>query len=117
MVAPQWRHFGTILMAAWWRISMAYDVGQFVWIPCEVKPGPFPDERIARIRSEQGEWVGFVPVHSLRDPVFEGSTFVRAIITRLAGGTFRARISGESVTSSMFEGTLSRVEPIAAVQA
>lgn len=96
---------------------MGYDVGQLVWIPCEVKPGPFPDERIVRIGSERGEWVGFVPVHSLREPLSEGSTHVRAIITRLAGGTFLARISGEPVTSSLFEGTLSRVEPIAAFQA
>ena len=96
---------------------MGYQVGQRVWIPCEVKLGPFPDERTVRIRSEQGEWVGFVPVDALREPVDVGSTYVRAVITQVEGARFYAKVAGEPVTSSRFEGTLSGVEPIAAVQA
>lgn len=96
---------------------MAYQVGHLVWIPCEVKPGPFSDERIARVRSDTVEWVGFVPVHSLREPVTEGDTYVRAIITELSDRRFIAKIAGEPVASSFFEGNLSRVEPIAALQA
>lgn len=96
---------------------MVYQVGHLVWIPCEVKPGPFSDERIARVRSDRGDWVGFVPVQSLREPVTEGATYVRAIITELSDGRFVAKIAGEPVASSTFEDTLSRVEPIAAVQA
>lgn len=96
---------------------MAYQVGHLVWIPCEVKPGPFSDERITRIRSEQADWIGFVPVHSLREVVTEGATFVRAVITELSDGRFVARIAGESLASSTFEDTLSRAEPLAALQA
>ena len=96
---------------------MAYQVGHLVWIPCEVKPGPFSDERIAKIHSDSADWVGFVPVHSLRDPITEGRTYVRAVITALSDRRFVAKIAGEPVASSTFEGTLSRVEPIAALQA
>lgn len=96
---------------------MGYQAGRLVWIPCEVKPGPFPDERIVRIRSEHDEWVGFVSVDALRTPVVEGHTFVRAVIMQVEGSRFNAKVAGEPVTSSLFEGTLSRVEPIAAVQA
>ena len=96
---------------------MGYQAGRLVWIPCEVKPGPFPDERIVRIQSDRGEWIGFVSIDALRTPVVEGETFVRAVITRVEGSRFNARVAGEPVTSSFFEGTLSRVEPIAAVQA
>lgn len=71
---------------------------------------------MVRIRSEYGEWLGFVPIYALREPVSEGATFVRAVITRVEGSRFNARIAGEAVTSSHFEGTLSRVEPIAALQ-
>ena len=96
---------------------MVYQVGHLVWIPCEVKPGPFSDERIAKVHSEHGDWVGFVPVQSLREPVTEGRTHVRAIITELSDRRFVAKIAGEPVSSSTFEDTLSRVEPIAALQA
>jgi hypothetical protein len=96
---------------------MVYQVGHLVWIPCEVKPGPFSDERIARVRSDHGDWVGFVPVQSLREAVTEGATQVRAIITKLSDGRFFAKIAGEPLAASIFEDTLSRVEPIAALQA
>src|SRR5262249_30093481 len=97
--------------------SPDYRIGNLVWIPCAVKPGPFSDERLALVQSERAEWVGFVPVQSLREPVLEGATFVRAIITALWDGHFKARIAGESLASSTFEDTLSRVEPLAAVEA
>jgi|GEM_PF-2412804 len=96
---------------------MAYQVGHLVWIPCEVKPGPFSDERLVRVHSDHGDWVGFVPVQSLREPVTEGISHVRAIITELSDRRFVAKIAGEPLASSTFEDTLSRVEPIAALQA
>ena len=96
---------------------MGYEAGRLVWIPCEVKPGPFSDERIIRIPSERGEWVAFVHVNELRDPVTEGPTFVRAVILNIDGGRFNARIAGEPVASSFFEGALNRIEPLAALQA
>ena len=39
--------------------------GAYTWLPCEVKPGPFSDERLVRVASELGDWVGFVPVSSV----------------------------------------------------
>jgi hypothetical protein len=96
---------------------MRYEAGRIVWIPCEVKPGPFSDERIVRILSERGDWVGFVNTGDLRDPVVEGQTFVRAVLVNVEGGRFNAKVAGEPVTSSLLEGTLSRVQPFAAVQA
>jgi hypothetical protein len=96
---------------------MSFEAGHLVWIPCEVKPGPFSDERLVRINSDRGPWVGFVPVAALREPVAEGSTAVRAVIVRVQGSRFNAKVAGEPVTASLVEGTLSRVEPIAALQA
>ncbi len=97
---------------------MNFEAGGQVWIPCKVKPGPFSDERMICITSPRDEWVGFVHVATLREPILEGETFVRAVIVKIGeGGTFNAKIPGEPVTSSMFEGTLSRVKPFAALQA
>lgn len=96
---------------------MGFEAGRIVWIPCEVKPGPFSDERMIRIPSERGEWLAFVHVNELRKPVAEGSTSVRAVILNVEGGRFNARIAGEPVASSFFEGALNRIEPLAALQA
>ena len=93
---------------------MGFEAGHLVWIPCEVRPGPFSDERIIRIPSEGGEWVAFAHVSELRKPITEGSTFVRAVISSVEGGRFKARIAGEPVGSSVVEGALSRIEPLAA---
>ncbi len=47
----------------------------------------------------------------------EGSTFVRAVIVSVEGSRFNAKVAGEPVTSALFEGTMSKVQPFAAVQA
>lgn len=96
---------------------MGLEAGRLVWIPCEVKPGPFSDERMIRIPSEHGAWVAFVHVNELRKPIIEGSTSVRAVILSVEGGCFNARIAGEPVSSSVFQGALNRIEPLAALQA
>jgi hypothetical protein len=93
---------------------MNLEAGRQVWIPCEVKSGPFSDERMILITSPRGEWLGFVHVATLREPILEGETYVRAVIIEIGeGDTFNARIPGEPLASSMFEGMLDRVQPFA----
>jgi hypothetical protein len=91
---------------------MGFEAGRLMWIPGEVQPGPFSDERIIRIPSERGAWVAFVHVNELRKPIAEGSMFVRAVIVSVEGGRFNARIGGEPVASSFFEGALNRIDPL-----
>ena len=81
---------------------MSFEAGRQIWIPCEVEPGPFSDERMIRVNSSRGEWVGFVHVGTLREPILAGETFVRAVIVKVdEGGTFNARIPGEAVTTKV----------------
>ena len=40
--------------------------GARMWLPCEVKPGPFSDERMVLIMADGNEWFGFVNVRWLR---------------------------------------------------
>ena len=49
---------------------MALKPGALIWLPCEVKPGPFPNERLVKVASRAGEdWVGFVDVRYLKEPL------------------------------------------------
>jgi hypothetical protein len=86
--------------------------GARIWIPCEVKPGPFSDERMVRVDTRAGEWLGFVDVALLRDrDVQEGRTSVLATVEVVSEGTFTARLPGHSVRSLLFEGSVERVAP------
>ncbi|MES1244674.1 MAG: hypothetical protein ABUT39_23910 [Acidobacteriota bacterium] len=99
---------------------MALRIGTQVWVPCEVKPGPFSDERLVRVLSNRGEWLGFVPIRLLREPILEGSTFIGARIVAVAGERFQASIPGEALTPSLFEGfegNVARVGRLDPVQA
>ena len=96
---------------------MALRIGTEVWVPCEVKPGPFSDERLVRVSSGRGEWLGFVPLRSLRDPILEGTTFIGARVVAVNGERFQASLPGEALTPSLFEGPIARVGRVDPVQA
>jgi hypothetical protein len=83
--------------------------GARIWIPCEVKPGAFSDERMVRVSHEGGEWLGFVNVSSLRDRGQEGATHILGIVEDLQGNRFTARLAGDAVTSAPFLGSVDRV--------
>jgi hypothetical protein len=87
-------------------MMMALNVGGYIWVPCEVKPGPFSDERMARVHSELGDWVGFVPATSLKEPVLSGATQISALVIDVKNGRYSARIPGEAVTKTLFEGVV-----------
>src|SRR5215212_5721396 len=91
-------------------IYMALNVGHYVWIPCEVKPGPFSDERVVRINSGSEEWVGYVPVSHLQDPILVGQTKVRALIVEVRQDRFSAEIPGEGITSRLYGDAISKAQ-------
>ncbi len=89
---------------------MKLDAGNVVWIPCEVKPGPFPDERRVRIQSSLGEWIGFVPATTLQEPIEEGETKIRVVIVEVLEDRFSAKIPGESIGKTLFGDLISRAQ-------
>ena len=85
---------------------MELAVGSYVWLPCEVKPGPFANERLVRLRSALSEWLGFVATTSLKEPIEEGRTLVHALVLDLGGNRLTAQVPGAPVGSSIFEDVL-----------
>ena len=96
---------------------MSLKVGAYVWLPCEVKPGPFSNERMVRVASEYGDWVGFVPVTSLKDPVSQGRTLIPARVLDIQGDRVLATLPGESLSSTLLVTGLSQVESVDSVEA
>jgi hypothetical protein len=80
---------------------MGIDVGELIWVKCEVKPGPFPDERVVLVDTLDGPWVGFVDVHSLADPAKSGKTSVRGVVVEVKRDTLLVRLPGHSTAGRM----------------
>ncbi|HEX4963879.1 MAG TPA: hypothetical protein VF173_23845 [Thermoanaerobaculia bacterium] len=91
---------------------MALPVGTKIWLPCEVKPGPFSDERLVLVSDGGRDWLGFVQENRLREPITEGRTSVLASVVSVLGETFQALLPGSALMSTLFEGRVSRVRPV-----
>jgi len=96
---------------------MSLRVGSLIWMQCEAKQGTFSDERFVRVRSDFGEWYGFVPIESLRDEVAEGSTFVCGTVVGVQNDRFEVQLPGDPLTSGIFHGSIARLTPLGSVEA
>src|SRR5215831_18930830 len=87
--------------------------GAYIWLPCEVKPGPFSDERMVRVMSPSGAeiWVGFASVSVLKNPeVISGSTSIKALIVDVKNNRVEAQPIGSSLTKTLISEEVSRTE-------
>ena len=74
--------------------------GNTVWFPCEVKPGPFPNERSVLVRTPDKPWVGFVEVRFLKELIASGKTSVRALIVEVRNDRIVIALPGQPLDSS-----------------
>jgi len=82
--------------------AMRYRVGQEVWLPCEVRPGPFPNEKRVYVKLGDAEWVGFVNTRALRE--WSGGMQVRGVVTAVGpGNALRVAVRGHSPASVSLE--------------
>lgn len=95
---------------------MAFSIGQYVWVPCEVKPGPFADERMVQCSSPSGQWLGFVSIAGLRNPLAEGRSEVKAVVLDLLDDYLRLQVLGAPVANTVYQDLTSRVSPVDPVQ-
>lgn len=96
---------------------MSIKVGASIWVPCEVKPGPFSNERLTRVELPSGAWIGFVPVDYIREPIESGLTAVLAKVIHVENGLFRATIPGYAFNSTPISGEIDKVVAVGTVQA
>jgi hypothetical protein len=89
--------------------------GSYVWIECEVKPGPFSDERLVRAQSSMGsdEWVGFASTAALRESVSVGFTAIKALVIGIQKDSFQAQPLGSSLTRTLFTEKVSKATLVA----
>ena len=81
------------------KALVKYAKGMSVWIPCEVKRGPFPNERRVRVKTDKSEWFGFVNVSKLEKRVETGSDRVRAVVVAVESSHVVVAVRGQSPAS------------------
>lgn len=77
---------------------MALEVGQQVWIPCKVQPGPFSDEPLVTIESIDGPVTGFVNSEELKETA--NRTTVRGIVRSIEKDYIEVWIRGSFFTTN-----------------
>ena len=88
--------------------------GSYVWIRCEVKPGPFSDERMVRVESTiGGVWLGFANASSLKDSVTVGATSIKALVVSVQKDVLDAQPMGSGLTSTVFKEKVSKAQLVA----
>ncbi|HEX6096032.1 MAG TPA: hypothetical protein VF432_06905 [Thermoanaerobaculia bacterium] len=97
---------------------MSPKAGDQIWIPCEVKPGPFSNERLVRVTvPDAEEWVGFAPAHMLQDDLLEGATNILGTIVEVHDDSVSVYFpGGHSLAQSWFKGAISRIRPLGSVE-
>ena len=100
-------------------MGLRFRVGDPLWIRCEVKKGPFPDERLVLVHSAFGEWLAFISSHLLKDSdLVEGQTEVPAVVVQVGSDHYLAKLPGSPLTTSLFKDAWpSRVSQLGALQA
>lgn len=76
-----------------------FKVRDQVWLRCEVRQGPFPNERRVYVKLGQSEWFGFVGTAELRNKVLEGQDQVRALVLAVQPQEVVLGIRGQSPAS------------------
>ena len=77
-----------------------FEVGQHVNVLCEIYPGPFPDEHLVTINTQDGKSSGFVRaeyVTMTQKP--HGS--IQGIIAEINGDTITVQLPGSFFTTAM----------------
>lgn len=90
---------------------MSLRTGDRVWLPCEVKPGPFSNERLVRVKLPTGEWIGFVDTQALKDEKETGPTHVLAVLTSVEDDRATAAVQGHAFDSRYVQASTSEVQP------
>jgi hypothetical protein len=77
---------------------MSFVPGDFVGVPCETKPSPFPGEKMVGIITKKGPISGFV-----RDEDFvriQGSDYIRGKVVAVRKDTIVVEIQGSYFTTT-----------------
>jgi hypothetical protein len=77
--------------------------GVEVWLPCEIRKGPFPNERRVFVSFGGSEWYGFVSVENLREER-ENKGLVRAVVVGVERDSVSVRIVGHSPEERFIKG-------------
>ena len=95
----------------------SFEPGDMVWVKCEVKPGPFTNERLVRVGQPGNWWVGFIPARALQNPdQITGEGWVGAQVVEVDEHCIGIKFPGPSLSDSVLRSERDQVS-LSAIQA
>lgn len=73
--------------------------GDEIGIPCEVKPGPFEEERLVSFETLDGTITGFVSANDLKQ-IDRGRWLIHAVVIKIEGDVVTVRVRGSFFTTN-----------------
>ena len=80
---------------------MSFNIGEIVGVACSIQLGPFPDERLVTVETEDGLISGFVKQFNLKlnDPDPEHG-FVKGAVVQTADESITVKLFGSFFTTA-----------------
>jgi hypothetical protein len=81
-------------------VAKKFSVGEQVAVACSIQQGPFPDEKLVTVETEDGEISGFVKIANLQTAADGEHGFVNGIVVAVEQDSIRVQISGSFFTTA-----------------
>jgi hypothetical protein len=74
--------------------------GELIGVPCTIQPGPFADERVIAVETEDGLFVGFAKQSNLHTDDGEGG-YLEAVVIEASSDSIVVRLFGSFFRTAM----------------
>lgn len=78
-----------------------FEVGQYIVIPCGVRPGAFPSEFLVTLETLDGVSSGFVGTEYVKRTDDESRGFIEGIVRKIEDDTMTVQLPGSYFTTAM----------------
>lgn len=78
-----------------------FEVGQYVAIPCDVRPGAFPSEFLVTLETLDGVSSGFVGTQYVKRTDDESRGIIEGIVRKIEDDTITVQLPGSYFTTAM----------------
>ncbi len=80
--------------------EMIFKEGELVGVPCAIQLGPFPDERLITVETQDGLLSGFVKQGNLR-PTDDEHGFVKGLLVGVSKDSVTVKLFGSFFTTAL----------------
>lgn len=85
-----------------------FSEGDLIDVPCKIQKGPFPDEKLVTVKTDEGEISGFVKLDNLTTDNNFQSGFVKGVVFSASADSITVQLYGSFFTTALGKVPVSR---------